>query len=57
MANRKRQINFVVDDELYETIHRAAHRAYRSKASWLREAASWRAAMEPKTDCCEGAPA
>jgi hypothetical protein len=39
MANRKRQLNVPgVDDELAEAIHRAAHRAYRSKASWIREA-------------------
>jgi hypothetical protein len=38
MANRKRQLNVPgVDDELAEAIHRAAHRAYRSKASWIRE--------------------
>jgi predicted HicB family RNase H-like nuclease len=38
MANRKRQLNVPVDDELAEAVHRAAHRAYRSKASWIREA-------------------
>jgi metal-responsive CopG/Arc/MetJ family transcriptional regulator len=38
MANRKRQLNVSVDDELADAVHRAAHRAYRSKASWIREA-------------------
>ena len=38
MANRKRQLNVPVDDELAEAVHRAANRAYRSKASWIREA-------------------
>ena len=37
MANRKRQLVVPVDDDLFETIHRAAHRAYRSKASWIRD--------------------
>ena len=36
MANRK-QLNVPVDPDLAEAIHRAAHRAYRSKASWVRD--------------------
>jgi predicted HicB family RNase H-like nuclease len=36
MTDRK-QLNVPVDPELAEAIHRAAHRAYRSKASWVRE--------------------
>jgi predicted HicB family RNase H-like nuclease len=36
MADRK-QLNVPVDPELAEAIHRAAHRALRSKASWIRE--------------------
>jgi predicted HicB family RNase H-like nuclease len=36
MADRK-QLNVPVDPELAEAVRRAAHRAYRSKASWIRD--------------------
>jgi hypothetical protein len=37
MADQKRQLNVPLDPELAEAVHRAAHRAYRSKASWVRD--------------------
>jgi hypothetical protein len=36
MADRK-QLSIPVEPELAAAIHRAAHRAYRSKASWIRD--------------------
>jgi predicted HicB family RNase H-like nuclease len=36
MADRK-QLNVPVDPELAEAVRRAAHRAYRSNASWIRD--------------------
>ena len=37
MADQKRQLNVPLDPELADAVHRAAHRAYRSKASWVRD--------------------
>jgi hypothetical protein len=37
MADQKRQLNVPLDPQLAEAVHRAAHRACRSKASWVRD--------------------